>query len=356
MTTEGSAQYSSPVTMVTVIGNETTTVNEPPEITGNVVDVQTEDNQVLSQPTTDFGDIHTEAIINTVVIVSSAVCIIFSLVSLVAINRTKKIPPTACFLSSTLLMFDCATTLTYSTRRLVTDSDILNVITLVGIGWSFASFINVTLMTCERLVVFQWPYFYTRRISPSTCIKLLLVVMVMYLGAWTGEWLSCFYHRTGFWNVRSCLGPIVRRYMLATFALLALVTTVCFIKIKIIIVKQRQKVHANNDTVSRGHRGTIVVFLCTLNYLVTAAINLAMTYTEGDLSIAVRRTVLDVLYMLNGLIDSCVYVLWYRECRYEMLKILAVVIPPFRNKVEEMRIEVLEIRGQEQKSETRLTQ
>lgn len=304
---------------------------------------------------TDFSDKHEDDTVNNIFVAAAACCLIFSGLSFVAINRTHNIPRTASFLSSTLIIFDCATTFTYATRKFVEDSDVLNVITLIGVGWSYASFINVAIMAVERLIVFQWPYFYMRHVSHGTCTKLLFSIMVVYLGAWTSEWVVCFITKTGFWNIRRCLDPIVIKYMTATFATLAIVTTTCFMKILIIITNQRKKVQPHSETASRNHRSTIVVFLCCINYFFTAVINLILVYTLAQITIVVRRTILDVLYMLNGLIDTCVYVLWYKECRYELLKILSSCIPPLKPKAERMRVEIFDIVTHTQTTETRTT-
>ena len=308
-----------------------------------------------TETSTNYLDKHENQTINHLLLSAAAVCLIFSGMSFVAINRTHNIPRTACFLSSTLLIFDCATTFTYATRKLVTDSDTLNVITMIGLGWSYASFINVAVMAMERLLVFQWPYFYMRHVSHSTCTKVLSAIMVLYLGAWTSEWVVCFFTRTGFWNIRRCLDPVVIKYMTATFATLAIVTTTCFMKILFIIIKQRRKVLPQSESTARNHRSTIVVFLCCLNYIFTAVINIVLVYTLAQITIVVRRTILDVLYIVNGLVDTCVYVLWYKECRYELLKIMSICIPPLRLKAERMRVEIFDIMGHQQATDSRTT-
>lgn len=299
-------------------------------------------NQTLTT-TKAITDKHTDTAVNVSFFIAAIICIIFSAMSFVAINRTKCIPRTACFLSSSLLFFDCATTLTYATRKFITDSHVLQIITLIGLGWSYASFINVAIMALERLIVFQWPYFYTRRMSYQTSIKILLAVMVVYVGSWTCEWVACFFKTEGFWNSRDCLEPVAFRYMTATFAALLLVIVICFTKILTIIIKQRSKVQPNSETVSRTNRSTIVVFLCCVNYVFTALINIVLVYTNRQVPIVVRRTILDTLYMLNGIADTFVYVLWYRECRYELLKMVAVCVPSLRPKVEQMRVLIFEI-------------
>lgn len=301
------------------------------------------DNQTL--PTAKyFLDKYTDIAINSSFFIAAILCLIFSAMSFVAMNRTRNIPRTACFLSSSLLLFDCATTLTYATRKFIDNSDILNIITLIGLGWSYASFINVAIMAVERLIVVQWPYFYTRKMSYYTSIKILITLMVLYLVAWTSEWIACFFKTSGFWNIRACWGPIIIKYMTVTFATLLVVIVICFMKIvMIIIVKQRSKVHPERQMSSRNNRSIIVVFLCCVNYVFTALINLILVYTTDHVSIVVRRTILDILYMLNGLVDTFVYVLWYKECRYQLLKMIAVVIPSLRPKIERMRVQIFEI-------------
>ena len=308
-----------------------------------------------TETSTNYLDKHENQTINHVLLSAAAVCLIFSGMSFVAINRTHNIPRTACFLSSTLLIFDCATTFTYATRKLVTDSDTLNVITMIGLGWSYASFINVAVMAMERLLVFQWPYFYMRHVSHSTSIKALATILVLYLGTWTTEWTVCYITTTGFWKIRECFGTIIKKFMTATFVTLAVVTSICFIKTLFIITKQRRKILPQSETATQNHRPTIVVFVCCLNYLFTAAVNIVLVYTISHLTIFVRRTILDVLYMFNGLVDTFVYVLWYKECRYELVKLLAVCLPPLRAKAERMRVLLCGIIGQHETTDSRNT-
>lgn len=289
-------------------------------------------------------DRNSDEAINNILIVAAALCIIFSALSCVVINKTRTIPKTACFLSSSLMFFDSATTGFYATRKFIADSNISLVFTLIALGWSYASFVNVAIMALERLIVFQWPYFYMRRVSQGLSIKCLAAVMILYIGSWTGEWIGCFFWNTEYWNIRHCLDPIVIKYMTATFAILFAVILICLVKIIIIVSKQHNKVQHQSDVpVPRSNRATVIVFVCCVNYFFTALINIALVYTLAEIPIAVRRTILDILYLLNGFVDTCVYVLWYKECRYEMFKLLSILVPPLKPKVEQMRLRIFDV-------------
>ncbi|KAH3836600.1 hypothetical protein DPMN_109971 [Dreissena polymorpha] len=56
-----------------------------------------------------------------------------------------------------------------------------------------------------------------------------------------------------------------------------------------------------------------------------------------------QRYGIDIFATANCILDPFVYVLWFRECRMELLKMLAGCLPtsPYlQDKIEKMRVEI----------------
>lgn len=285
--------------------------------------------------TADFSDKHSLLAIKVGLVSATVVILLFSVAALVALWRTKFIPKTACLLSSSLLWFDCATSFTFALRNIVTDSNTLNVITLVGIGWATVSFVNVALMALDRFILFQWPYLYMRRFTNGSCVIVYYLIIITYLSVFTGHWINCFVDNPGFWDIRKCMVPLITIYMTISQALSVIICVPCLLWIVVIIKKQQQKERSR-----RERNPTIVVFVCCLNFIICTIGVFVLLYTEAQVTIVARRTATDIIHLINCLVDSSVYVLWFKECRYELLKMVAVLLPPVRHMTERLKNEV----------------
>lgn len=288
----------------------------------------------------DYLDMHTDIAIKISFVFVSAVLVTFSSLALIALARTSSIPKNACILSSSLLMFDCAATFTFALRNIITEHVILNLITLVGLGWCNASSVNIAVMCIDRAILFQWPYFYVRRFTNGSYVIIYYIIILAYLLSFTGQWIKCFIGRLSFWEVRQCMNPVIVENLTISFVTSIAVSIPCFVLIVIIIIKQRRRERTRSR---RESRSTIVVFVCFVNYACTVSVFLILMYTHCYVSIIARRTAIDIVFIINGFVDTCVYVLWFKECRYELLKILGKILPPLKTKVERMRTEVFDI-------------
>lgn len=283
----------------------------------------------------DFLDQHSVLWVKVVMVSVTIVISLFSITVLVALRRARHIPKTACLLSSSLLCFDCATILTFTLRNVVTNSRLLNIITLVGISWTIGSYINVAVMALDRVIFFQWPYIYIRRFNNGSYVFIYYIVMFVYLSAFTVHWVSCVITKTTFWDVRDCMVLLITIYMTVSQTFSVVICIPSLIWIVVIIIKQQQKERSRSENAP-----TIVVFMCCINYALCTVEVFALVYGLPNITIVARRTATEIVHMVNRLFDTCMYVLWFRECRYEFLKIIGSVIPPLRHVRQPMRNEL----------------
>lgn len=286
----------------------------------------------------DYSDVQTEIVVKVLFVSIAALLLTISIPALIALNRTKKIPKTACILSTSLLWFDCATTFCFALRHMITDKIVLNLITLVGVGWFIASIANIGVMALDRMILFQFPYFYIRRFSNGSFVIFYYIIILLYLLTYTGRWVICFLDDPTFWELRQCMNPVIISTMATCFISSMSVSIPSFILIAIIIIKQRRRERSRSESNS-----TIVVFICCINYTFTLIVCFILMLTICQITIVVRRTATDVVFMFNGFVDTFVYVLWFKECRYELMKIVGTICPPLKDKIERMRAEVFDV-------------
>lgn len=270
------------------------------------------------------------------VLAASLVVLLFNIVSLVAMNRTSHTPKTARFLSSALLVFDVVTLSMYTVRKFIRNGRYNLHIQMLAICWCFLAYVDITIMSLERLLVFQWPNFYLRRFSFSKFRVMCLCFWTVYFLFYAFYVVVCFTLHCEEKDLRGCFDPMVYNYIKVTFPTFAIVS--CFSLMKIILLIR----HHTKGTTLPSYKSTVIVFLCCFNY-VAAAIFYAVIMLVTVQDNFMRRILLDILMVTNGFLDSCVYVWWYKECRLEMLKLLSKVFPSFEKKIEKMRIEVFDI-------------
>lgn len=295
-------------------------------------------NTAGTYESSEFSDAHTEVAIKVLFVFTAGVLLVFSVPSLIALNCTRNIPKTACTLSSSLLLFDCATTISFALRQIVIEKNILNLITMVGLGWFTASIINIGVMALDRMILFQWPYFYIRYFSYGSFVYFYYVIVLFYLLGYTGRWILCFTNDPTFWEVRQCMNLIIISSLTVCFVCSMAVSIPSFVLIATIIKKQQRREHSRRET-----RPTIVVLICCLNYTFTVTVCLILLITICQTTIIFRRTATEMLFLFNGFVDTCVYVLWFKECRYELLRIVGIIFPPLKDKIMRMRNEVFDI-------------
>lgn len=295
--------------------------------------------EMESAPTTigfmsngDYSDQHASITVNAPMTSATFVVLLFSVTALVALRRTKSIPKTACLLSSSLLLFDCATVFTFALRYMFDYTTPYFVITLVGVGWAIASFFNVAVMALDRLILFQYPFLYARRFTNGSYVVLYFIVIFIYVFVFTGHWITCFVGNPTPSDIRACFFPIIQRYMTFSQIGSVFICIPCLVWIAVIIRKQQQKVHSRSE-----RNPTVVVFVCCINFILCTIGVFVVIYSVSFATSLARTAVTDVMHLINCLVDTFVYVLWFKECRHELLNIIATVIPPLRHSVQKIK-------------------
>lgn len=272
---------------------------------------------------------------------ASALLLMFTGLSLVALSRTRNTPPTARFLSAALLVFDVIPNFIYAVRKFIIHFRYSLAVQFIGVGFSFVAYINIAVMSFERLLIFQWPNFYLRRISFRAFRTFALCIWGMYLGAWAFGTGHCFFIYDSNFQIGNCVDVVIEKFIFLTCPLSVIVSCGCLAKIAVIIQKQTRKVKAKGRTI-QNHKSTIVVYLCSLNYVLTTLIYIVIMFITVNDNL-LRRILMDALMMFNGLLDTCVYVLWYKECRLELVRMFAKIFPSLNSRVEKMRVTVFDV-------------
>ena len=282
-------------------------------------------------------DSFTDLRIRIALSVLAVLILVFNGTSFVALNRTRHTPKTARFLSSSLLVFDFVAVLLFTVRKLVQDGKYNLLIQMIAIGWTFVAYVNIAIMSLERLLVLQWPIFYLRNQSFSIFRTTSLIIWILCLTFYSVYMITCMSIHYTEVDVRTCFEPMLYLFIMATVPTSSLVSCICLAKILYLIKK-----HSHGKSTFASYRSTVTVFLCCLNYLIVAflyCVILVVTVTSNYK----RRLFMEVIMTLNALADTCVYVWWYKECRLEVLKICAVVCPSLNNKIENMRLHIFNI-------------
>lgn len=287
-------------------------------------------------------DIFIDIRIKIVLTVCGVAFLMFNGTSLVALYRTRQTPRTARFLAAALLVFDFLTNLFLQSRKFAVNFRGSLMLQFFGNGSSFLSYLTIAVMSIERLIVFQWPNFYLRLVSFPVFKRVSVIFWTLYLGSWICGIGYCFIVNDHLDSaIADCADVVMIRYVVITCPLSTFVSAVCFLQIAVIIRKQTEKVMKKGRSIQHN-KSTIVVFFCLLNYVATSicyAIIMFVTNTDHQR----RRVFMDILMMMNGLIDTCVYVLWYKECRLELLKMFANICPCLEDKIERMRINIFDV-------------
>lgn len=299
-------------------------------------------NETFAFPKLVNLDVYIDTKLQAIVTAIAIVILIFNGISFLGLYRTKQTPRTARFLSSALLVFDFLTTLFFQTRKFAVNFQHSLMVQFFGNGWSFLAYVNVAIMSVERLMIFQWPNFYLRRVSFPVFRNASVTIWSLYMASWIAGIGYCFISNSeNDIGIGDCSDVVMTMYVVLTCPLSTLLSCTCFFKILIIIRKQTNKVMGKGKSL-RHHKATLVVFLCLINYVViTICYAIIMFVTVNDN--VKRRIFMDILMMVNGLLDTCVYVLWYKECRLELLKLAAKVFPSLNSKIETMRRSVFDV-------------
>ena len=272
-----------------------------------------------------------------------------NILAIYVLRQTSRIPPLNKFLASALLLFHVVSNGAIIIGKITLSVNVSTSMLCfsVVVVFTTANAPTVALMSVERLWALSSMRLYFKYHNTNV-IKLIPILL------WTLYGVSVFVFRTVLCPISTMAPPLVciqlfRRGAPAMIAIWIGISLTCYIKIYKIIRRTFQKRPVGWQRPGRffadvvGGYSTGVVFA----FLVTTAMNLILLFITGWIHNGpdVEKVVLliDIVEMFNAIMDPFLYVLWFKECRFVVMKKLMFFLPGTESTVELMRIEVYDI-------------
>ena len=267
-----------------------------------------------------------------------------SVISFVAINRTKKTPYSTKVLSMCLLVFNSLFLISSSIARFFDHAYAeAYIIQHLARAFQIASEIVVGCMALERLLVLNWTYFYHRY---NTETRTRIICTCISIGAFLQYTLvrvfACYVPQR---PVNCGIG--LQAYFLTISIVIPIVAFICYAKIYgIVRQKTAEKQFKYRLT---DYKGTLVSFMYLVNTTINLIVYLGLSIffvirskqgMAGDGRLAIFA---DIFNVVNCIVDPLIYVILFQETRLEILKMINVVFPFFKQKITKMHIEIFNI-------------
>ena len=268
---------------------------------------------------------------------TSTLTFIFCSVALLAISRTKKTPYSAKLLSMGLLCFDILFLLSASISKMFKPEEIF-IMQHLARGFQISAQIVVVSMSFERLFVLNWPYVYlkvaTKHRIRLVCGGIFILSFLQYV-AYRGS--ICYARNMS----RKCGLPVPVYYFMLSF-ILPVASFASYMKIYKIIRNSATKQPI------RQYKGTLVSFLFLVNSVASLLILLGLSLYNifrPDRGKDNRYVpfLADSVGVINCIIDPTIYVVWFKETRFEILKMIDRLCPRVNPVVQKMYVEIYNI-------------
>ena len=269
---------------------------------------------------------------------------VIDVVGLVVILRTKRTPRTTRLLICWVILFKIGARFSLTTAKLVVGEDATR--RCMHIFTSFVCLICFThgLISLERCIVF-FAYRIHLRIGESARMKncIFLLWIVVWVLNTSIRFIFCNGHLRDIWGCNQ----VIKGCYLTLFCVIVFLSYWCYTKIYLLI---RSKNVTGKHKVKVKIKTTTLMFICSIaNSGNVLLICLEMSMVADVYLISI---VASVTGLVSSLIDSALFIYWFKECRLELLKLFAVFCPRMRNFVEKTRIEVYDIVTYRQKEQT----
>lgn len=306
----------------------------------------------------------------------------FNLLSLSVLLKTKRTPRNTHFLSAGLIILDSLALLTLLVRCFLTDASLQFEIMVDGMIFVFTGVYTVTLMCIERMLNCVYPLLYVKYIKRCLVKKLgiatWIISPVLFLFV---QYEICKVIIKPVPQQLQC-ATYQRRVMFASLCLNIVISYACAIKIywtikhkiefipnepntcSVVRIRKTDKENVkegvmkdqstltgdaahrvlltnNQLTVCVKKRNTYLVFayLITVTVMCICAIIVNVTGTHTNFTAIISCLII----LLNGIVDPCLYVFWFRESRLELMRTLALCFPSLKGNVEAKRLKLFEI-------------
>lgn len=298
----------------------------------------------------------------------ACVSITASVSAITFMHRAKKIPHAAKFLTTGLLVFDVVFIVTSTIRKFVlhpfTNS---NMQTMVSLWYQLVT-VTIVLMAIERYILILKPMWYLNNVTKMkvriTVVSVWLIESSIWLFIRYGVCYIKFKSVSVFITLDVCKPILIMSHMMLLIPAFVISFT-CYWKIFRVI---QSKVTSGRtmsvfDTAKeiRTYRATSIVFvyIVLITCITVAYVVILMIAQLGLVSQTRHKVSIEIVSICNCILDPFLYVMWLRECRLELFKCIAVVFKRYRQRVEEMRMDIYNIVTTDSKSkvntEARLT-
>ena len=265
-----------------------------------------------------------------------------SVISFVAIKRTKKTSYSTKVLSMCLLVFDSLFLISSSMARFVDHKDAY-IIQHTSRGFHVSSYIIVGCMALERLLVLNWTYFYHRY---NTEKRIRIICICISLGAFLHYAIvricACYIARSPL----DC-GIGLQAYFLAITIVVSILSLISDAKIYSIV---RQKTTEQKCKYQLTHyKGTLVSFMYLVNVTINLIVYLGLAVAhviranQGATEDGFLAIPADSANVVNCIVDPLIYVILFKETRLEILKMIKVVFPSVEPTITKMHMEIFNI-------------
>ena len=277
-----------------------------------------------------------------------------SVLAVLALRRSRKIPASAKLLATGLLTVDCLFILITSTRKFVLDPHINNVLTVAGNAVLQLAYSTVAFMSAERFFVFHRPMTYMRictigRVRFAMFFVWGFVITTFYSVRY-GVCYAKFRSSEVFYIAGQCNMIVTVHYSLLVITVLT-TSMICYCRIFSIVREKCGRKHERRlslrsvISLMRGFKTTSLVLVYSFVILATSIsyVFIIVFMRFFKLGITEIRLSLDAVSIMNCIFDPFLYVLWFRECQMQLFCMLSFINPKFRTRVAKMRIEIFDI-------------
>lgn len=271
----------------------------------------------------------------------NVIFLIFSQAVFTALLRTRHTPMMVRFLGcSTVELYGCLVSLIFL-RKFVTNYVAEVIIVTIIFGIRDVTITNVSVISLERLIGFLFPFFYRRLIEKKIAVSLVVILWISTFSTCSGLLIA---HCSQLISVRSdkvekCVlqSPVMVRLILLGMAFI--VNTISTISI-VTILKRKAREYGLPKR-AKYYKVSMVMLCSGATCVVISVVIVIVTSVTTDMG--TRAIIFEYFIMLNGLLDTILYAVWFSECRLELLKMVAFFAPKLRDRVEKMRLQVLPV-------------
>jgi hypothetical protein len=255
-------------------------------------------------------------------------------------------------LTTGLLSFDALFIVLTTIRKFITDHTVsLNVQTSVTLSLQLATF-TVGLMTVERYSLILKPMWYMKTVSRKLIVRTVCFIWILNIFLSMSFRYGVCYLQTRSVSVFTEAGTCNKTTSAFYGILLIIVlstSSLCYYKIFKCIQSKNPPGNILSLTLTAkriySYRSTFLVFIYLIVIIVSSlayGIIIVLIHIQ-DLKYTQLRLALEFVSLFNCLLDPFLYVLWFKECRLQLVVFLGKCFKRYRQKSETMRIDVFNI-------------